>query len=920
MIGLKLITLACLLAVAFATPVTVNGSGSASGSVSAGGSIGGNGGICSICATKPVGGLGGLLENVLSFVGNIVGGLLSGIAGLLSNAVVSLGVGLTARAQGSASLFVNIGKLGIPKTINDVVNVVINLGIAIGGVVNVILEGVGELVATLLVAVFKVLVCVVGYPGKTGTPDCCKANFGSVWGVKSYTGAYTNVQAVVEFYEVLQIEAQILTAVNVATNGGGVVALQGNARFIVQWLLEIIGVCKKSTVTFDEMVTVVVNLVTIAGAIGNSCQSGLGAAIVVDLINRLSVVLTVDVLAGVDLRTYISVCQERISVCKRDALNGAVDLEASLAIVVKGSTSVSSSGSGSGSSGSGSSGSGSSGSGSSGSGSTGSGSTGSGSTGSGSTGSGSTGSGSTGSGSTGSGSTGSGSTGSGSTGSGSTGSGSTGSGSTGSGSTGSGSTGSGSTGSGSTGSGSTGSGSSGSGSSGSGSSGSGSSSGGAVVCNTCMTKVVGGLGSLLADILIGVGAIINGVLTGVTGLLSSALASIGVGITSVAGGAASIFVGIGKLGAPSNINDVVNVVVNLGIGIGGIVNVILGGSVGESIATLLVGVFKILLCVVGSPAISGTPECCAAKYGSVWGVKSYGGPYVNANAIVEFYEILNIEAQIVTAVNVVTNGGGVVALQGNARFIIQWLLEIISVCKKSTITMNELVTVVVNVVTITGAIGNSCKFGLGANLVADLLNKLSVVLNVKVLAGVDLQTYVSVAQKSISVCKEDRLNGAINVSASASIKVKTTKIARRTSNVCNTCATSVLGGLGVFLGSVLTGLGQLIGGILTGVTGLLSNTLTGLAIGITSLAGGAAQLFIGIGKLGIPNTINDVVNVLINLGIAIGGVVNVILEGVGEIVATLLVALFKILVCVVGLPGIFFIFSILLERSIRTFG
>ncbi|KAL4702419.1 hypothetical protein ACJJTC_013751 [Scirpophaga incertulas] len=194
-------------------------------------------------------------------------------------------------------------------------------------------------------------------------------------------------------------------------------------------------------------------------------------------------------------------------------------------------------------------------------------------------------------------------------------------------------------------------------------------------------------------------------------------------------------------------------------------------SVGEIIATLLVALFKILVCVVGLPGRTGTPDCCKARFGAVWGVETYSGAYLRATDIIEYYDLLDIEEEIQDAIDDATDGKGVVALRGNARFIVQWLLEIVALCKKSRFSEADFVTIVVNLVTITGAIGNSCKVGLGEKLVADLLTKLSISLNVKVLAGVNLKTYVSVAQKRISVCKQDRLYGAVNLQASASIKI-----------------------------------------------------------------------------------------------------------------------------------------------------
>ncbi|KAL4711055.1 hypothetical protein ACJJTC_015231 [Scirpophaga incertulas] len=718
MVSSKLIVLACLLAITCATPLTL-GVGPVGGS---GGLIlngGGNGGV------SVGGGLGGL-----------VGGLLNGVGSILSGVLGALGQGLTNIAGNAKSIFSDLANLRIPATIDDVLNLLISLGVAVGDVVNVLLPGVGSSLAGLLVGLFKILICALGSPGLTGAllgdrtpgqdnpsdiPAICLSSYGSAWGLNPYTGSSSDASAIINFYGLAGLEAKILAAINLATNGGGVLQLNGNARYIVQWLLQLLGLCKKTVFSKTDLVTVVVNLVSIVGAIANSITVGLGELLVADLVAKLSIVL--NVLLGLDLKVYIGTIKQNISVCKKDSLNGAVNVNVNINLSTIGSGSSDNNGGNNGNTG-------------------------------------------------------------------------------------------GDNGNGNSGnndnfnSNDNGNSNSGNSNSGNNSNGNGNgsddddnddnddvvSSGNAGVGVSGLGNVVGGVGTLLNGVVTGVGGLLGGVVngvgnvlggllgglgsivTGVGQILSGALVALGVGLTNIAGDAANIFANLGRLRIPATIDDVFNLLINLGIAVGGVVNAILPG-VGTAVGGLVVGLLKVLVCVLGSPGLlgaifgdrtpglGGVPILCTPKFGPTWGIPAYNGPYTNSQAVLKFYKLAQLEAQILAAVNEATNGGGVVALQGNARFIVEWLLQIVRLCKKNKLSEADFVTLVVTLVTITGGIGNSCKAGLGAKLVADLLNKLSVVLNADVLAGANLKTYVTVCTKRISVCKRDSLYGTVNLSA-----------------------------------------------------------------------------------------------------------------------------------------------------------
>ncbi|KAL4702463.1 hypothetical protein ACJJTC_005119 [Scirpophaga incertulas] len=303
----------------------------------------------------------------------------------------------------------------------------------------------------------------------------------------------------------------------------------------------------------------------------------------------------------------------------------------------------------------------------------------------------------------------------------------------------------------------------------------------------------GGLGGIIGGVLGGGdadGAVVVGG-TGLGGVLSRALASLGLGLTKIAGNAGSILADLGQLRIPGTVDDVLNLLINLGRAVGGVVNAILPG-VGVGVSNLLVGLFKVLICVVGSPGLTGAllgdrrpgrdnsrdiPAICGPKYALRFGLKCYHGKYNHAHDVLKFYGLVKLEADILAAVNLITNGAGLAGLKGNARLLINWLLQLVRLAKKNKYTQTDFAVIVINLFTVLGGIGNSVKVGLGDLLVADLVTKLSLVLNAKVLGGVTDPAAKTVIKIVTSLATRQTVDLAVKVTTSLAISLVTLQTA-----------------------------------------------------------------------------------------------------------------------------------------------
>ncbi|XP_048002610.1 uncharacterized protein LOC125239151 [Leguminivora glycinivorella] len=212
--------------------------------------------------------------------------------------------------------------------------------------------------------------------------------------------------------------------------------------------------------------------------------------------------------------------------------------------------------------------------------------------------------------------------------------------------------------------------------------------------------------------------------------LGGALASFTQGLTDHVGNAGSILDDVLHLRIPAVLDDGFNAIIGVGRGLGSIIDSLIPG-LGSLFGNLVVSIGKILICLYGSPGLSGSllgrtpgqdnprdiPYICTPAYGRNWG-SAYDGPY-NANSIISHYHVSNAKQQALDFINEFTNGQGLDGLTGSRKIVCSHILNLAEIMDKGSNNWSDadVTNVAINLLIVQGALAESQQKGLGVQVV-----------------------------------------------------------------------------------------------------------------------------------------------------------------------------------------------------------
>ncbi|KAL0858482.1 hypothetical protein ABMA27_012350 [Loxostege sticticalis] len=259
----------------------------------------------------------------------------------------------------------------------------------------------------------------------------------------------------------------------------------------------------------------------------------------------------------------------------------------------------------------------------------------------------------------------------------------------------------------------------------------------------------------------------------------------------LSGNARSLLRDLANFKVPGTVGDVVNVLITVGAGVGGVVNAVLpGGNTILAVTWFIitgVGVLKIVICVLGSPGLTGAvtgdrrpgydnpkdvPAICQSGFEKKFGLKAFNGDSTSASDIYNYYNLGDLDAKFKSAINKKTNGQGVNGLKGSQKIIAQWILQLTSLINKrqnGNFSKNDVNVLSQLLVKIAGGIGNSYQSGLGDNIAQKLVDYLAAsTKSNKSLVTISLTGQLPQIKKDIDRCSSNNWGGAIKGSVGGS--------------------------------------------------------------------------------------------------------------------------------------------------------
>ncbi|XP_052748387.1 dentin sialophosphoprotein-like [Galleria mellonella] len=231
--------------------------------------------------------------------------------------------GVTNNAGDASSILSGISSLKYAGSFDDSIDVMLRMARAARGIIDVQIPGLGSLFGNSIMAIARIVNCVVDKRTDL-TPAVCNNNYGSKWGWSSYTGGYANAEAVLKFYDLLKVRAQIDSLVGKYTNGKGVGSLTGANKVMVELMTELGGLFDNNRWSRDDMVSAYSKVSSIMGLLGNSYYDGLGDDLVDSMIAYAE--RSFKTRGYSDLSSLGSDIKKRISGCGRFNFNGALRL------------------------------------------------------------------------------------------------------------------------------------------------------------------------------------------------------------------------------------------------------------------------------------------------------------------------------------------------------------------------------------------------------------------------------------------------------------------------------------------------------------------------------------------------------------------------------------------------------------------
>ncbi|XP_053622719.1 uncharacterized protein DDB_G0283357-like isoform X2 [Plodia interpunctella] len=250
-----------------------------------------------------------------------------------------LAKGVTDLAGNVRDILADIVKLRFPATFDDAINAIITIARVAAGIINVVIPGLGSLLGNIVIALARILICVLGSPGLTGTvfgdrrggygnskdiPAVCLKDYGHKYGSQSYNGVYDSPKDVIDYYNLRNSKSNINDLIDKATGGKGIDNLSASDRIIVELVLEFSSYLER-TDNNDWSQKDIENLGAyisiMVGVIGNGYSDGYGADLIDCIFDFVEPSFNDK---GLDLSCREKEIKEKIAGCKIYNFGGAL--------------------------------------------------------------------------------------------------------------------------------------------------------------------------------------------------------------------------------------------------------------------------------------------------------------------------------------------------------------------------------------------------------------------------------------------------------------------------------------------------------------------------------------------------------------------------------------------------------------------
>ncbi|XP_073966178.1 uncharacterized protein [Choristoneura fumiferana] len=200
------------------------------------------------------------------------------------------------RASNAFDILRAVAGYKLPGSFDGSINVIIELGRAVGIFVDVIIPGLGQLLSNLVIGMNRILVCMLGSPSFFGAKSgdrrpgygsasdnyfICHPNYGSKWGWKLFRKGYKHHSLILDSYGIRHAGLKADKLIKNATRGRGVDSLPYAQKLIVLWIRELCDLADRDINQWNKnyMIEIYIRISSMIGAFGRSCQRGLGVRI-----------------------------------------------------------------------------------------------------------------------------------------------------------------------------------------------------------------------------------------------------------------------------------------------------------------------------------------------------------------------------------------------------------------------------------------------------------------------------------------------------------------------------------------------------------------------------------------------------------------------------------------------------------------